>query len=262
MKALIIEDEVLNYNDLCDMLSRAYPEMEISRQVSSLVEMERKMLCQHNYDVVYCDIRLEDGLCFSVLEQLEISVPIIFTTAYSEFALDAFDSNGIAYLLKPIKQEALIKATDKALAISEKRKRECEDADWSLSSSLQAFLSSLKAQVQPSSVHYLKARTIDGIYIIDVAEVSHFLLEDGQVNAMMNNGNKHKVDYSLDMLMQKLDPMQFFRANRQYIVSRKAISRISTWDNRRLLIKLFKYPDEQIFVSRDNAGSLDKWIEK
>lgn len=262
MKALIIEDEIFNYNDLRDMLTQAYPQMEISEQVSNLADMERMMLSQHEYDVVYCDIRLEDGLCFSVLEQMEVTVPIIFTTAYSEFALKAFEVNGIAYLLKPIKDEALRKATDKALKLSESLKGKGKQPDSTQFSSLLTLLSSLKPKIPATYIHYLKARTYDGSYIIDIAEVSHFVLEDGDTYAMMQDGKKNKIEYSLDTLSQKLDQKLFFRANRQCIVSRHAIYRIRTYDSRRLVIKLTAYPNEQIILSKETAALLDKWIEQ
>lgn len=250
MKALIVEDEIYNFEGLRKMILRAYPQAEIDGPVANLVDLERAMLNQQRYDVVYCDIRLEDGVCFSVFESMDVITPVIFTTAYSEFALKAFAANGIAYLLKPVKPNELKKATDKALSMGGGRQ------------DIAAMLESMGLKGHAAHLHYLKARAVDGSYIIDVGNVSHFTLEDNGTYAMMRSGEKHKIDYSLDTLMQKLDPMMFFRANRQCVVSRNAIHRIRTWDNRRLVIKLADYPSELISVSKENAAALDRWIEQ
>lgn len=109
MRVLIIEDETYNFESLKRKLLRLYPLADIEGPITNLVDLEQMLHYEQRFDVIYCDIRLEDGLCFTVLNANEIEVPIIFTTAYSEFALEAFDANGIAYLLKPIKDDALKK---------------------------------------------------------------------------------------------------------------------------------------------------------
>lgn len=250
MKALIVEDEIYNYEGLKKMILRAYPQAEIDGPVTNLVDLERAMLEQQRYDVIYCDIRLEDGVCFSVFDVTNVTTPIIFTTAYSEFALKAFEANGIAYLLKPVKPDALKKATDKAMAMNGGNQ------------DIASMLESIGLKGCAACIHYIKARAFDGTYIINVSEVSHFVIDDNITYAMMQNGQRHKIDYSLDTLMQRLDPMMFFRANRKCIISRNAIHRIRAWDNRRLAITLVNYPAEQILVSKDNAPALDKWIEQ
>lgn len=250
MKALIVEDEIYNFESLKTMILRAYPQAKVDGPVANLIDLERTMLEQQRYDVIYCDIRLEDGICFSVFEGMDVTTPIIFTTAYSEYALKAFDANGVAYLLKPIETEALRKATDKALSM----KREKQD--------INAVLESIGLKGCSSFLHYLKANAYDGSYIIDVAEVSHFVTDEKKSFAMMNNGTKHVINYTLEQLMKRLDPMEFFRANRQYIVSRKAIYRIQAYGNRQMLIKLKNYDDVKVLVSKENVTALNEWIER
>lgn len=250
MRALIVEDEIYNFEILKTMILRIYPQAEIEGPVTNLIDLERTMLDQQRYDVIYCDIRLEDGLCFSVFEGMEVTTPIIFTTAYSEYALKAFDANGIAYLLKPVETEALRKATDKALSVNRGRQ------------DIAAMLESIGMKGCAAYLHYLKASTYDGAYIIDIAEVSHFVTDGKKSFAMMSDGTKHTINYTMEQLMQRLDPIQFFRANRQYIVSRSAIYRIQSYGNRQMLIMLNGYSDVQVLVSKERVKTLNEWIEQ
>lgn len=250
MKALIVEDEIYNFEALKVKILQAYPHAEIEGPVTNIIDLECAMLNQQDYDVIYCDIRLEDGVCFSVFEGIDVTTPIIFTTAYSEYALKAFDANGIAYLLKPIETEALRKATDKAISLYRGKQ------------DITTMLESIGLKGCAAYMHYLKANTYDGVYIIDIAEVSHFITYGKKSIVMMADGSKHRIDYSLNKLMQRLDPMQFFRADRKYIVSRSAIYRIQSYGNRQMLIKLKGYCDVQILVSKERAMEFNKWIEQ
>ena len=250
MKALIVEDEIYNFEALKKKILQAYPHAVIEGPVTNLIDLEHAMLRQQDYDVIYCDIQLEDGVCFSLFECIDVTTPIIFTTAYSEYALKAFDANGIAYLLKPIETKALLKATNKALSLF------CEKQGFT------AMLESMGMKGCAAYIHYLRSNTYNGSYIIDVADINHFVINGKKTFAMMNNGTKHVIFYTLDQLKQRLDPIQFFRANRQYIVNRKAISRIQAYGNRQMLIILHSYDDVKVLVSKDNASVFNDWIEQ
>lgn len=250
MKALVVEDEFYNFESLRKMILRAYPQIQIDGPVTNLVDLERAMLNQQQYDVIYCDIRLEDGVCFSVLEGMAVNTPIIFTTAYSEFALKAFQSNGIAYLLKPVKSDELCKATDKALSMRNEKQN------------IAAILESNGLKGRAVYLHYLKANVYNGSCIIGIADVSYFVADEKRSYAMMADGTKYTINYTLEQLMQRLDPMQFFRANRQYIVNRSAISRIQTYGNRQVLIRLKGYDDVQVLISKEKVPVLNSWIEQ
>lgn len=250
MRALIVEDEIYNYEILKTMILRLYSGVEIEGPVTNLIDLERAMLDQQRYDVIYCDIRLEDGVCFSVFEGIGVTTPIIFTTAYSEYALKAFDANGIAYLLKPVETEALRKATDKALSMNRGRQN------------IAAMLESIGMKGCASFLHYLKANTYNGAYIVDIADVNHFVTDDKKSFAMMNDGAKHTINYTIEQLMQRLDPVQFFRANRQYVISRRAIYRIQSYGNRQMLIMLNGYSEVQVLVSKERVKALNDWIEQ
>lgn len=250
MTALIVEDEIYNFESLKAMVLRAYPHADVQGPITNLVDLERAMLEQHEFDVIYCDIRLEDGVCFSVLEAVDVTTPIVFTTAYSEYALKAFGANGIAYLLKPIESEALRKATDKALSM----KHEKQD--------IAAVLDALGLKGRTAYLHFLKANTFDGAYIVDVANVSHFVANEKKTIATMNDGSCYRIDYTLEQLMSRLDPMMFFRANRQYIVARRAIHRMQAYGNRQVLIRLKGFDDVKVVVSKENVSALNDWVEQ
>lgn len=250
MRALIIEDEYYNFVALKRIIIQAYPRAEVEGPVTNLIDLERAMLDQELYDVIYCDIQLEDGECFSVLEHIDVTTPIVFTTAYNEYALKAFNANGIAYLLKPINKESLCKATDKALSLKQ------------TSQNLSGVLGFLKTDDHTSYLHYLKANAYDGSYIINVDDVACFNAKDKGSYAMMTDGTKHTIFHSLDKLILRLDPTMFFRANRQFIVNRNGINRIQTFANRKLLIKIKGYDEVQVIVSKENAPYLNNWIEQ
>lgn len=249
MRVLIIEDEIYSFNDLRDMILKLYPTARVDGPVTNLADMEEAMRGQSDYDIIYSDIRLEDGDCFTIFERTETTVPVIFTTAYSDFALKAFEVNGIAYILKPVIPEALWKATEKALSL----RRGSQD--------LSGLLSTL-GRTRESYLQFLKARTYDGACIIRLGDVSYFVVEGSGVYVLLNNHEKYKVDYTLDGLIARLDPMMFFKANRQYIISRNAVTRIRAWDNRRIVIRLAGYDDVQIIISKNTASALDRWIEQ
>lgn len=250
MRALIIEDEIYSFEGLRRTIRTAYPQAEIEGPVTNLVDLERAMLDQQRYDVIYCDIRLEDGVCFSVFEGTDVVTPIIFTTAYSEFALKAFEANGIAYLLKPVNADALCKATEKALSMRHG------------SQNIAAMLESIGLTGRAAYLHYLKSNTYDGSYIIDIADVSHFVTDGKKSYAMMADGTRHRIGYTLEQLMHRLDPMMFFRANRQYIVHRQAIRRIQQYGSRQINIRLKGYDDVRVLVSKECAAALNGWIEQ
>lgn len=249
MKALIVEDEIINFEGLKRIILRTYPQAEVVGPVTNLMDLEQAMMHQEQFDVVYCDIQLEDGQCFSVLEHVEVSVPLVFTTAYSEFALKAFAANALGYLLKPVKQSELQKVTDRALSLGRGNQN------------IEAMLRSLGLDKHPSYLHYLRAEAFDGSYIVDVEQVSHFTTCDKKSIAILTDGTTHRIGYNLEALMERLNPAMFFRANRQTIVNRRAISRIQTYGNRQLSIRLSNPDFEPVIVSRENAAALNDWIE-
>lgn len=250
MKVLIVEDEIYVFKALRCMIQDEYPSAEIYGPIIDLIGLKQAMSEQSNYDVIYCDIRLEDGICFSVLDKIDVTTPMIFTTSYREYALEAFEANGIAYLLKPVNRQSLRKATDKAMSLThgslhnpesgEKRKR-CEALPF---------------------MHYLKAEAYNGSLIINVVDVYIFMTDGKHSLAMMSNGTKYRIAYSLDKLMYRLNPMMFFRANRQYIINRNAIHRIQNYGNRQLVLSITNNDDIQVLVSKEKVALLYSWIEQ
>lgn len=248
MKVLIVEDEIYIFKALRCILQNEFPYVEVYGPIIDLTGLEQAMLEQTKYDIIYCDIRLEDGICFSVLKSFDIVTPIIFTTSYSEYALEAFKANGIAYILKPVNRDDLRIATEKALLL----KNNC-----SLSS-----LTNNKVKKETSYIHYLKAETYNGSLIINVAKVCFFTIDENNSYAIMSNEVKYRIGYTLDKLINRLDPMMFFRANRQYIINRNAIQRIQHYGNRQLSLTITSFDEIPILISKEKVGSFYQWIEQ
>jgi len=195
------------------------------------------------------DIQLADGLSFEIFEQTIVKTPVIFTTAYDEYALKAFKVNSIDYLLKPIDQDELNNAIDKF----KKNNRTKE----------------IPAQVFDNILHSL-TKNYKNKFVVKVGEhIKVFMIDDVQCFYSMekytflqnNSGRDFAINYSLDQLEDLLDPTRFFRINRKFIVSFSAISDIISYSNSRLLIKLNSNQSDELIVSREKVQGFKNWLE-
>lgn len=244
-----MEDEIPNYDVLKDKLKAIYPSIVVDGPVTNTADLRRTMLKQSKYDVVFCDIRLSDGDCFEVLCNMEVTTPLVFTTAYDEYALQAFETNGIAYLLKPIITSELKQATDKAIALGR---------GWQMGT----ILDKIRSNDNTPYLHYLRAKAINNIYMINVEDVSYFTIDEGGTIVVVEIGKRYRLEHTLEQLIQRLDPMMFFRANRKFIVSRKAILCIEPHGLRRAAIKIKNNDDAQIIISKSNVATISEWMEQ
>lgn len=253
MKILIIEDEERSFMRLKRLLENIDGKIEICGPTTSVSDTVGVLSRQDgHYDIIFADIRLEDGDVFDVFLQVQPTAPIIFTTAYNEYALEAFRSNGIAYLLKPIVPAELQEALDKA------KKLVADNAplvDYS------GLLASLGLERKDYREHFL-VQTYDGYTVLSVREVSHFFTENGITQAYLHNGKSIRLNSSLNDIEEKLDPKYFFRASRQYIVGVDSIDRIFFHFNHKLAVKLKAYPNVDIIVSKERAALLKEWIDR
>lgn len=251
MRALIIEDELYSYSNLSAYLLNLYPGIVIDTQVTNIEDMREALSHQENYDIIFSDIRLDDGLCFEALSDIDVSKPIIFTTAYDEYALKAFQAGGISYLLKPIEKIELKKAVEKALQLN----RGGQD----VSELLQCYGIHKKG----SYASRLLVNCFDGASIISTEDINHIAFEEGRVNAYMNDGTCYALnDKTLDAIMERLNPNRFFRANRQYIIQIKSIKKIHIWFRQTEVVEMWKYEKLRISVSKEKVSSFHDWIEQ
>ncbi len=251
MKVLIVEDEIYNFNSLCKALTQIEPSIEIDGPVTNIEDMKTALQRQSDYTVIFSDIRLDDGLCFEAFERIEVTTPVIFTTAYDEYALEAFQNNGLAYLLKPIDTQDLAKALEKAKHI----KLGSQD--------LAALLKQISMREEQSYRSRFLIQDYDGAHILDVNDINHIAKDGEKTTAYLNDGSIQRLQYeSLDEVASMLDPRLFFRANRQYIINIHSIQKIRSSFHQTQKIKLKGYPDLDISVSKDKVSKLRDWIEK
>jgi two-component system, LytTR family, response regulator len=200
-------------------------------------------------DLIFMDIQLADGLSFEIFEQTIVKAPVIFTTAYDEYALKAFKVNSIDYLLKPIDQGELNNAIDKYIENSTSKE--------------------IPAQVFDNILHSL-TRNYKNKFVIKVGEhIKVFNIDDVQCFYSMekytflqnNSGRDYAISYSLDQLEDLLDPSRFFRIGRKFIVSFSAISDTISFSNSRLKVKLLSNESDDLIVSREKVQDFKKWLE-
>jgi two-component system LytT family response regulator len=252
MKILIIEDEQNNANRLVRLLHEIQPQCDIIAVLSSNAEV-KTFFQQENAtpDVILSDIQLGDGLSFEGLRTVPSAIPIIFTTAYDEYAIQAFKFNSIDYLLKPVDAEELRVALGKVK----------ETLPYP---STTDAIAQLLASVQSQSIRYRERFLIsyrDTFTVVPANEVSHIGIKDGVVHLYTISGQNHTLNITLDDLESQLDPTRFIRANRQFIVNASAIEKLSTFFLGKMRIHLKGYPNTDIIISRDKVPVVKKWLD-
>jgi DNA-binding LytR/AlgR family response regulator len=255
MKVLIIEDEPFARAELKRLIKATARPIEILDELDT-VEDSIAWLNEHPApELIFLDIQLADGISFEIFQQVEVNTPVIFTTAYDEYAIKAFQLNSIDYLLKPIQQELLEKALNK-LELLQKEKRE---KGITLS---QEQLDSLLGSVKPSFKSRLLVRVGDNLKSVEISDVAYFLAEDDVVFVLLKDGGRYYVDYSLNEMESLLDPKRFFRITRNCITSTEAIKKVSKYFNSRLLVELTPPTPDKMLVSRVRVPDFMKWMDQ
>lgn len=256
MKIFIIEDEKAALRNLKAILAEICPEAKIAGEADSICESIEWLENNDMPELVFMDIHLADGSAFEIFDHIKITCPIIFTTAYDEYALKAFKVNSIDYLLKPINAEDLRKAFAKLdLIVSHKNDNERQ------SDIINEIVKKLNKEENYKS-HFLIPVKGDKFVPLSVDSILFFYISDGTVKAVDGEGKQHLFTMSLDELTDILNPKLFFRANRQFLISRKAIKDISLWFNGRLVINLnisFELKDK-IIISKAKASEFKEWF--
>lgn len=250
MKILILEDEPLAAKRLESLMKSVEPTVEILAKLES-VRSAVKWFNEHPQpDLILMDIQLADGLSFELFQQVDITAPIIFTTAYDEYAIRAFKVNSVDYLLKPIEQDELEAAVDKF------KTQHHHNSQDQIGKVLETLLGQ-KAEWKTRFLLKAGAR----FDVVEVADVAYLYAEDKVVFLVTKDQKKYFVDDTLDELEQKLNPKSFFRLNRKYFSQLSAIERIEPHFNGRLKIKLRHRDDDDIYVSREKAEAFKKWLD-
>jgi len=244
MKAVIIEDEHLIAKELSLKINTVAADVDIIEILPSLKTAKKWFLNNAEPDVIFMDIQLSDGVSFELLEAFKLSCPIIFTTAYDEYAIKAFKSNGVDYLLKPVDEEELNKAITKSRLLINAHKPAVN---------LTEFLQNFSQNVNHSYKEKFIINSRNTWIPIETKEIAYFTKENLNY-AVTFNGEKHILDYStLEDIEALVDPKIFYRANRQFIINVAAIQHIKPQENQKLIISLKNPLKAQIDISREKA---------
>lgn len=257
MRVFIIEDEIPAAEKIERFLHRYDDSIEIVGRAMSVKETVNWVNTDGNADLLLMDIQLTDGLSFDIFKEVSLDIPVIFTTAYNEYAIDAFKANGIDYLLKPITFEALTESLDKfknlKTRLSEPGQSEATSV-IDLQSALQMLSKrEYKTRFMVKIGEHIKSVTTDQIEL--------FYAEGRNGYIVTNQGRRLIIDYKLETLEEMLDPQTFFRVNRTFIVEINSIKDVLVYSNSRLKIILNMDFDREIIVSREKVNAFKKWFD-
>lgn len=252
MKLFIIEDETAATRQLQRLCERYLPDFEIAGAVQSVREAISWLSSNPNPEVIFMDVELTDGQSFDILKEVDISSFVIFTTAYDQFAIKAFELNSLAYLLKPINEDHFKKAIKK---LRGQLSSSTEQNNW------QSLLNALPIEVKTDYKERFLIR--HGSKLVSLAEkqIAYFHREDSVVVVYTSDGSKFNVSYSLEELEQLLDPKLFFRLNRSLLARISAISEINDYFNSKLKLKLSPPAPKDVIVSKEKSSVFKKWLD-
>lgn len=243
MKVFVIEDEIPAQEELVRILRKHFPNIEIVDIIGS-VRDSVEWLRNNTADLIFMDIQLLDGCCFDIFDVVEVRTPIIFTTAYDQYALKAFKVNSVDYLLKPIDEDELVAAV-----------RKMDYKYDNIRNLIESYVPTVRYKTRIS----VKTGDIYRFLLID--EVSYFISEDGFTYAVTYDEKKHIVDYTIGSLEAQLDPRRFFRVSRGCIVSIDSIEKITAYFNSRLKVTLKGRKNVSQILSRVRVPDFLNWID-
>lgn len=249
MKGIIVEDEIPAAQNLHSILDKLGT-VEVISILESVTETVEWFSFNPQPEIIFMDIHLADGSAFEIFNQIQIKCPVIFTTAYDEYALKAFKVNSIDYLLKPVNIESVRRALDKLNNLL--RGDHLQEA-------VNTIMESLKKKARYKS-HFLVPVKGDKLIPLNAENIAFFVIDYGLIYAISFDQKRYRFDYTLDDLTEMLDPNLFFRANRQYIISREAIKDIDLWFNSRLSVNLKIPVSEKILVSKARISEFKNWF--
>ena len=249
MRVLIIEDETAASEDLIAILHEIDEDIEVLDVLESVRQTVRWLSANPAPDLIFMDIHLSDGSVFTLFQEIKVETPVIFTTAYNQYAIDAFSVNSIDYLLKPIKVSDMTRALEKF------RRLTCND--------VMAYIQRVVSLGKTHTDGYVSSLLVpvrDKLVPVSVNDVACIYSTDRKTQIILGDGSSMTYGKSLDTTMQSLDPMKFYRANKQYIVSRKYIKEIVIWFDSRLLVNMPIDLPEPLYVSKNKASDFKNWM--
>lgn len=251
MKAVIIEDELPQAAQLEKMIAETDSGIEVLAVLQS-VEQAVEFLSRNTTDLLFLDIHLADGLCFEIFDRVPVHAPVIFTTAYDQYAIEAFRHNGIDYLLKPVNFEDVKKSISKYLNFMRPA------ADYS------QILESIRKAASGMNLYKKRyiSRSGKKLKIIPTSDIAYFYALGGGVFIRTLKNENLLTDQKLEDLEKELDPYEFFRLNRKVIASVSSIKEMIPWSKSRIKVILHPMFEEDVIISYDNVKSFMQWVKK
>lgn len=251
MKAIIIEDEKVAADRLEKMLKEVAPNINVIAKLGSIQDSV-DWLKKNQSDIIFLDIQLSDGISFSIFEQVTVKTPIIFTTAYDQYAIKAFNLNSISYLLKPIRKNELEESLNKL-----------ENLKSAFSIDFESLLSGIQGKKPDCKKRFL-IQVGDKLKKIESSDIAYVYALEKNVFIKTLQNTSCAVDYTLDTLETLLDPEQFFRINRKYIVNMQSISEMIAYSRGRVKLNLKPPADDELdtIVSIDRSTNFKKWMNQ
>ncbi|TAE22188.1 MAG: DNA-binding response regulator [Candidatus Kapaibacterium sp.] len=270
MKILIIEDETRAAHRLQKLVndyfvkSNVYAEFyEVLDSISTAITFFQQ---GNATDLVFLDIQLSDGISFEIFNEIHLQTPVIFTTAYDEYALKAFQVHSIDYLLKPIEEQALERSLEKfttlraLFANTTQNSAQVQALPQANAQDIQGLLQTLATTHKTYKSRFL-VQTATGYVSIDVADIAYFVSEHKVSWLITNSAKRYSVDFSLEDLYSLLNPTHFFRANRQYILHIQSIQNIFNSFNGKLKIVVKPNAPDEIIIGREKASQFKEWLD-
>ena len=253
MQILVIEDEKLAAERLVSLITDIEPTAQVLKSIESIKLAVKWLSSNPHPDLIFMDIQLADGLSFEIFDKVNIDAPVIFTTAYNEYALRAFKVNSIDYLLKPIDKEELRTSINKYLKLNRNVTQNV------------ALQPQLLKQVMNLIQNPYKSRFVvrigEHIKTIAIEDVAYFYSSEKYSFLRSITGRDYAIDFSLEQLEQELDPHKFFRVSRKFVVALTHIKDIIAYSGNRLKLLMMGGDHEEVLVSREKVTDFKKWLD-
>ena len=253
MKVVIIEDEHLSAQRLQSMLKKYDETIDVLAEIPSVAEALQWFKDNADPDLVFMDIHLEDGQSFSIFDQINLDVPVIFTTAFDEYTIKAFKVNSVDYLMKPLNYDELVKAIEKFKRLNAEKEASGQ--------SIEQLIQSLQKR-EPEYRSRFLVSIGSRLMTVDVDEIQYFYSADKITFLVTRDNHRYPIDFSLDKLAMLLNPKDFYRINRQMMVKLSAIENIHVYSKGRIKLDLSPAMKEEVFVSLDKVVEFKEWLGK
>lgn len=252
MKVVLVEDEIAASENLSYILKSIKPDIEILKVIDSVSGAIEYFSSESEAVLVFMDIHLADGISFEIFETVNIKIPIIFTTAYDQYAIQAFKVNSLDHLLKPISEE------DVAIAL-DKFNNSNQSSTLDIEKQLQGVLSLVKDSKKKFKTSYLIQKR-DELIPIQTSDIAYFYIDTSIVKAVTFENNEYVINKKLETIEIELDPVSFLRINRQYIVNKKSVEKLKFHFNGKLIVDLSPKTQERVVVSKLKASEVKNWL--